>query len=53
MQFVYEKIFVPHKHSFITRRLEMDPDSDKIHSHNNYELNLIISGYGRRIVFDQ
>lgn len=50
MEFVYEKIFVPHKHSFITRRLKMDPDSDKIHSHKNYELNLITSGSGRRIV---
>ena len=50
MEFVYEKIFVPHKHYFITRRLKMDPDSDKIHSHKNYELNLITSGSGRRIV---
>ncbi len=50
MEFVYEKIFVPHKHSFITRRLKMDPNSEKIHSHKNYELNLITSGSGRRIV---
>ena len=50
MQFVYEKIFVPHKHSFITRRLKMDPNSDKMHSHKNFELNLITSGSGRRIV---
>eukprot|EP00764_Aduncisulcus_paluster_P000120 gnl/Carplike_NY0171/1015_a1393_918.p1 GENE.gnl/Carplike_NY0171/1015_a1393_918~~gnl/Carplike_NY0171/1015_a1393_918.p1 ORF type:complete len:286 (-),score=-21.42 gnl/Carplike_NY0171/1015_a1393_918:179-1036(-) len=50
MEFVYEKIFVPHKHSFITRRLDMDPDSDKMHSHKNFELNLITSGAGRRIV---
>lgn len=50
MEFVYEKIFVPHKHSFITRRLKMDPHSEKIHSHKNYELNLITSGSGRRIV---
>jgi AraC-like DNA-binding protein len=50
MEFIYEKIFVPHKHSFITRKLEMDPDSDKIHSHKNFELNLITSGSGRRIV---
>lgn len=50
MEFVYEKIFVPHKHSFITRRLAMDPDSDKIHSHKNFELNFITSGSGRRIV---
>lgn len=50
MQFVYEKIFVPNKHSFITRRLKMDPTSEKIHSHKNFELNLITSGSGRRIV---
>ncbi len=50
MEFIYEKIFVPHKHSFITRRLKMNPVSDKIHSHKNFELNLITSGSGRRIV---
>ena len=50
MEFVYEKIFVPNKHSFITRRLKMDPNSEKIHSHKNYELNLITAGAGRRIV---
>ena len=50
MEFVYEKIFVPNKHSFITRQLKMDPNSEKIHSHKNYELNLITSGSGRRIV---
>ena len=50
MRFVYEKIDVSHKHSFITRRLKMDPNSDKIHSHKNFELNYISSGSGRRIV---
>ncbi len=50
MRFVYEKIDVSHKHSFITRRLKMDPESDKIHSHKNFELNYITSGSGRRIV---
>jgi AraC-like DNA-binding protein len=50
MEFIYEKIFVPHEYSFITRKLKMDPDSDKIHSHKNFELNLITSGSGRRIV---
>ncbi len=50
MEFVYEKIFVPHKRSFITQRTKMDSSSDQIHSHKNFELNLIISGSGRRIV---
>lgn len=50
MEFIYEKILVPYKKTFITRRLKMDPKSNKIHSHKNFELNLIISGSGRRIV---
>ncbi len=50
MEFVYEEIFVPNKHSFITRKLKMETDSEKIHSHRNYELNYIASGSGRRIV---
>ncbi len=50
MRFVYEKIDVSHQHSFITRRLKMDPASDKIHLHKNFELNFITSGSGRRIV---
>lgn len=50
MEFIYEKIFVPQKRSFITRKLMMDPNSDKIHTHKNFELNLITSGAGRRIV---
>lgn len=50
MEFIYEKILVPYKKTFITRRLLMDPKSNKIHSHKNFELNLIISGSGRRIV---
>lgn len=50
MEIIYEKIFVSHKHSFITRRLQMDPNSHKIHSHMNFELNYITSGAGKRIV---
>ena len=50
MRFVYEKIDVSYKYSFITRRLKMDPNSDKIHWHKNFELNYIYSGSGRRIV---
>lgn len=50
MEFIYEKISVPFKKTFITRRLKMDPKSNKIHSHKNFELNLIVSGSGRRIV---
>jgi len=50
MEIVYEKIFVSHDHSFITRKLRMDPNLHKIHSHKNFELNYITSGSGKRIV---
>ncbi|MGV8096597.1 MAG: AraC family transcriptional regulator [Mangrovibacterium sp.] len=50
MEFIYEKILVPYKRTFITRKLPMDPNSSRIHSHKNFELNLIISGSGRRII---
>jgi hypothetical protein len=50
VEIVYESIFVPHRHSFITRQMQMDPNSHKIHSHKNFELNYITSGSGKRIV---
>ncbi len=50
MEFIYEKILVPYKKTFITRKLAMDPKLNRIHSHKNFELNLIISGSGRRII---
>lgn len=50
MEFIYEKILVPYKSTFITRKLKMDQKANKIHSHKNFELNLILSGEGRRIV---
>ncbi|PCE64724.1 AraC family transcriptional regulator [Sediminicola luteus] len=51
MEFVFEKIFVPNKHSFISRKLPLE-SNEKIHSHKNFELNYIGSGTGRRIVGD-
>ncbi len=51
MEFVFEKIHVPDKHSFITRKLPLK-SNDSIHSHKNFELNFIASGSGRRIVGD-
>ena len=50
MEFVFEKIQVPNKHSFIARRLELGEHTSKIHSHKNFELNFVVSGAGRRIV---
>lgn len=51
MEFVFEKIHVPNKHSFISRKLPLK-SNDSIHSHKNFELNFIASGSGRRIVGD-
>lgn len=51
MEFVFEKIYVPQKHSFISRKLPLK-SNDNIHSHKNFELNFIASGSGRRIVGD-
>ncbi len=50
MELIFEQIQVPHKHSFITRSMDLAPHSTKIHSHKNYELNLITSGSGKRLV---
>ncbi len=52
MEYVFEKIQVPHKHSFIAREIQLSERLPRIHSHKNYELNYIISGSGRRIVGD-
>lgn len=51
MEFVFEKIYVPNNHSFISRKLPLSSDA-RIHSHKNFELNYITSGTGRRIVGD-
>ncbi len=50
MDYVFEKIEVPSKHSFIVREIQLAERAPKIHSHKNYELNFIVSGAGRRIV---
>ena len=50
MEFIFENIHVPNKHSFIARRLELGEHTSKIHSHKNFELNFVLSGAGRRIV---
>jgi len=50
MEIIYEKIFVSHNYSFITRKLQLASNATKIHSHRNFELNYIASGSGKRIV---
>ena len=50
MEYVFEKIYVPNKHSFITRKMELRKNSARVHSHKNYEINFILSGAGKRIV---
>ncbi|MGQ8337454.1 AraC family transcriptional regulator [Sunxiuqinia sp. A32] len=50
MEYIFEKIYVPHQHSFITREMELKKNSARVHSHKNYELNFILSGSGKRIV---
>jgi AraC-like DNA-binding protein len=50
MEIIYEKIFVSHNYSFITRKLQLALNTHKIHSHRNFELNFISSGSGKRIV---
>ncbi len=52
MEYVFEKIQVPNKHSFIAREIQLAERVPKIHSHKNFELNYIVSGSGRRIVGD-
>lgn len=51
MEFIFEKIFLPEKHSFISRKLPLFSKA-RVHSHKNFELNFIYSGVGRRIVGD-
>ncbi|HUH47718.1 MAG TPA: AraC family transcriptional regulator [Arenibacter sp.] len=51
MEFIFEKIYVPNKHSFISRKLPLESNA-RIHSHRNFELNFITTGSGRRIVGD-
>lgn len=50
MDYIFEKINVPNKHSFIAREIQLAERLPRIHSHKNYELNFIVSGAGRRIV---
>jgi AraC-like DNA-binding protein len=46
------QIIVPDSNSFILKRNLMTPNTYRIHSHNNYELNFILNGWGTRFIGD-
>ncbi|HHH50727.1 MAG TPA: hypothetical protein ENK52_07095, partial [Saprospiraceae bacterium] len=50
MELIFDKIHVPHKHSFIAQKQTGSNLPIRIHSHKNFELNFIVSGSGKRIV---
>lgn len=51
MELVFDKIHVPHQHSFIGRKIEHSSNgSARMHAHKNFELNFVIAGSGRRII---
>jgi AraC-like DNA-binding protein len=50
MELVFDKINVPHRHSFITKMQRHTNRTACIHTHKNFELNFMLSGSGRRIV---
>lgn len=51
MELVFDKIHVPHQHSFIGRKIQhASTGAARMHAHNNYELNFVVSGSGRRII---
>jgi len=50
MKFIRQRILVPESSSFMVNRLDLSLNTDKIHSHKNYELNYIINGWGRRFI---
>lgn len=50
MELIFDKIHVPHRHSFIARQYYQDDRPPRIHSHKNFELNFVVTGAGKRIV---
>lgn len=46
------QIIVPDSISFRVKKAQLTPKTYKIHSHKNFELNYILSGWGNRIVGD-
>ena len=50
MKFIRHRIVVPESHSFQINKLDLNQNTDVIHSHKNYELNYVVNGRGRRFV---
>ncbi len=50
MNLMVEKIFLPQQHSFNVRKITLGEHTAPIHSHDNYELNYVKTGWGRRFV---
>jgi len=52
MEHLKEQIVIPDSSSFNLKKTVLTPETYKIHSHKNYELNYIVSGWGTRIIGD-
>jgi AraC-like DNA-binding protein len=50
MKLMVEKIFLPQQSSFVAKKIILGEHTAPIHSHPNYELNYIKTGWGRRFV---
>ena len=50
MKYIKQRIVVPESHSFQINRFYLEQNTDIIHSHDNYELNYVVSGSGRRFI---
>jgi AraC-like DNA-binding protein len=52
MEHLKAQIIVPDSNSFNLKRTKLTPETYRIHSHKNFELNYIVNGWGNRIVGD-
>ena len=52
MEHLRAQILVPDSNSFSLKKTTLTPETYRIHSHTNYELNYIVNGWGNRIIGD-
>ena len=50
MKFIRQRIIIPESGSFMINKMDLSQNTDRIHSHRNYELNYIVKGIGRRFI---